>query len=153
MDFRVYVVIEMPILDYEDKIDIFSIAFNQSYDYYQKILPQINDNFNNLVQSVYTLSLYNNTDEIDAKFGEFMGYALINGLSYMDPPCPNNKCAFQIDMLKEKSKLSRRRLEETRKEVKEIVGLLRDLRDINKNDFFADYEIKSHTNNSLRNLV
>ena len=144
--------IEMPILDYEDKIDIFSIAFNQSYDYYQKILPQINDNFNNLVQSVYTLSLYNNTDEIDAKFGEFMGYALINGLSYMDPPCPNNKCAFQIDMLKEKSKLSRRRLEETRKEVKEIVGLLRDLRDINKNDFFADYEIKSHTNNSLRNL-
>ena len=95
-----------------------------------------------MIKIIGNVSIYNNTDNIDDKFGKLVGYAMIDRLAYLDPVCNGEECPFKIDMIKSKEEIKqnlRRRLSENRfeKEVKEVVRILKEMRDMNKN--YSDY--------------
>ena len=122
--------------------DFFSIAYNKSFDFYKDCYSKINQIYLNMIKIIGNVSIYNNTDNIDDKFGKLVGYAMIDRLAYLDPVCNGEECPFKIDMIKSKEEIKqnlRRRLSENRfeKEVKEVVRILKEMRDMNKN--YSDY--------------
>ena len=125
--------------------DFFSIAYNKSFDYYKDIYAKIQEFYYNMIKIIGNVSIYNNTDNIEDKFGELAGYAMIERLAYMDPICNEKGCPFKIDMVKSKEEMKQnqtRRLSTNRfkKEVKEVVRVLKEMNDMQKND--SDYIFK-----------
>ena len=125
--------------------DFFSIAYNKSFDYYKDIYAKIQEFYYNMIKIIGNVSIYNNTDNIEDKFGELAGYAMIERLAYIDPICNENGCPFKIDMVKSKEEMKQnqtRRLSTNRfkKEVKEVVRVLKEMNDMQKND--SDYIFK-----------
>ena len=146
-------------IDQKNFTDFFANIYNKSFDYYKTIYNQINENFNNLIKFAKNLSIYNNSDEIDDKFGQLMGYGLIDGLSYLDPPCKDDVCLFTIDMIKYKSEITKNLTEDKRrrlkndlftKEVKDVIKVLKDIKEINKTDIFTN---NINITNPKRNLL
>ena len=144
--------IDIP-FDSEAVLNFFSLAYNKSIDYYIEVFNRSKEFYNNIINIISNISLYNNTDIIDDKFGNLSGYAMIEGLYYLDPICNESGCPYRIDFLKYKEEMkknSTRRLSENpiRNEVKEIMKLLKEMRDINKN--YSDYIFENVTNPSRK---
>ena len=139
--------------DSEAVPDFFSIAYNKSIDYYIEVFNKTKEFYNNIINIISNISLYNNSDIIDDKFGNLSGYGIIEGLYYLDPVCNESGCPYRIDFLKTKEEMknnSTRRLSENpiRNEVKEMMKLLKEMRDINKN--YSDYIFENMANPSRK---
>ena len=134
--------------------DFFSIAYNESFDYYKEVFNKTKDFYRNIIQIINNTTLFDNTDIIDDKFGNISGYGIIEGLYYLDPVCDENGCPYRIDFLKYKEEVKNnpnRRLSEkpVRDGIKEVMKLLKEMRDINKNN---SYYIFENMTNSKRKL-
>ena len=134
--------------------DFFLIAYDKSIDYYKEVFEKTKYFYDNIMQIINDVSLFNNTDLIDDKFGNLSGYGLIEGLYHLDPVCNESGCPYRIDFLKYKEEInnnSTRRLSENpfRKEIKAIMEILKEMRDINKNDSDYIFENIINTNRKL----
>ena len=138
-----------------------AIAYNQSNNYYMEVFKLINEFYNTTIQNMNNFTLFNGSDEIDDKFGELWGYALIDKKDYFDPPCPKGVCHHKFDLkkIKEEKKKdlasSRRRLKSSpfTKEVKEVVRVLNEMRDIIKDDPDIRQEVLNNTKRRLATAI
>ena len=139
------------IIKYIEKIPNFAKIFrNISLDYYKAIYNVIPNYYNFIINVSNECPLYSD-DFIEDKFGELSGYAIIDGLNYLDPVCKNGVCPNKIDIKSLIVENSNRRLSENNftKIVKEIVNILGEMKDFIKNNHYIPEDNESL---SLRKL-
>ena len=126
---------------------------NMSLNYYKTIISEIPKYYKLIINITKECPLYlDDFIEIEDKFAELSGYAMIDGLNHLDPVCQNGVCPYKIDIKNLTIKNSTRRLSENnyKKKIKDIVNILGDIKDFIKNNHYIP---KGKEHLSLRKLA
>ena len=126
--------------DYIVKVPNFAKIFrNMTLNYYKTIYSEIPGYYKLIINITKECPLYlDDFIEIEDKFAELSGYAMIDGLSHLDPVCRDGVCPYKIDIKNLTIKNSTRRLSENnyKKKIKDIVNILGDIKDFIKNNHY-----------------